>query len=65
MTRTSALYEFGDFALDVGQQRLLRRDTGEAIAAHGKGVRDARLPGGARGARRWTRTCCCARSGRA
>ena len=31
MTRTRALYEFGDFALDVGQQRLLRRDTGEAI----------------------------------
>ena len=31
MTRTSALYEFGDFALDVGQQRLTRRNTGEAI----------------------------------
>src|SRR5450432_2375642 len=31
MSRTSARYEFGDFALDVGQQRLVRRDTGEAI----------------------------------
>src|SRR5882672_1732122 len=36
MTRTRALYEFGDFALDVGQQRLLRRDTGEAIPLVGK-----------------------------
>jgi DNA-binding winged helix-turn-helix (wHTH) protein/TolB-like protein/Tfp pilus assembly protein PilF len=31
MSGTHALYEFGDFALDVGQQRLTRRDTGEAI----------------------------------
>src|SRR4029079_16633672 len=31
MIRTTARYEFGDFALDVGQQRLSRRDTGEAI----------------------------------
>lgn len=31
MIRPSALYEFGDFALDVGQQRLSRRDTGEAL----------------------------------
>ena len=31
MTRTGAHYEFGDFALDVGQQCLLRRDTGQAI----------------------------------
>src|SRR6185369_6047548 len=31
MIRTTARYEFGDFALDVGQQRLTRRDTGEAI----------------------------------
>ncbi len=36
MTRTRALYEFGDFVLDVGQQRLLRRDTGEAIPLVGK-----------------------------
>ena len=36
MTPTRALYEFGDFALDVGQQRLLRRDTGEAIPLAGK-----------------------------
>jgi DNA-binding winged helix-turn-helix (wHTH) protein/TolB-like protein/Tfp pilus assembly protein PilF len=36
MTRIRALYEFGDFALDVGQQRLLRRDTGEAIPLTGK-----------------------------
>ena len=36
MTRTRALYEFGDFTLDVGQQRLLRRDTGEAIPLAGK-----------------------------
>ena len=26
-----AHYEFGDFALDVGQQCLLRRDTGQTI----------------------------------
>lgn len=31
MAHVRARYEFGDFALDVGQQRLLRRDTGEAI----------------------------------
>jgi len=31
MTPTSVLYEFGDFALDVSQQRLTRRDTGEPI----------------------------------
>src|SRR4026209_2531887 len=31
MTRTGAHYEFGDFALDVGQQCLLRRDTGQTI----------------------------------
>jgi DNA-binding winged helix-turn-helix (wHTH) protein/TolB-like protein/Tfp pilus assembly protein PilF len=31
MVPAHARYEFGDFALDVGQQRLLRRDTGEAI----------------------------------
>jgi DNA-binding winged helix-turn-helix (wHTH) protein/TolB-like protein len=30
MTRTGAHYEFGDFALDVGQQCLVRRDTGQA-----------------------------------
>ena len=29
MTRTGAHYEFGDFALDVGQQCLVRRDTGQ------------------------------------
>ena len=29
MPATSAYYEFGDFALDVGQQCLLRRDTGQ------------------------------------
>ncbi len=29
MTPTSAYYEFGDFVLDVGQQCLLRRDTGQ------------------------------------
>src|SRR5689334_10249882 len=31
MTRAGAHYEFGDFLLDVGQQSLLRRDTGQAI----------------------------------
>lgn len=36
MIRTSALYEFGDFALEVGRQRLRRRDTGEAIALTAK-----------------------------
>ncbi|HKE93932.1 MAG TPA: tetratricopeptide repeat protein [Povalibacter sp.] len=29
MTRTGAHYEFGDFALDVGEQCLLRKDTGQ------------------------------------
>jgi DNA-binding winged helix-turn-helix (wHTH) protein/TolB-like protein/Tfp pilus assembly protein PilF len=36
MIRTAARYEFGDFALDVGQQRLSRRDTGEPIPLTGK-----------------------------
>ena len=36
MIRATARYEFGDFALDVGQQRLSRRDTGEAIPLTGK-----------------------------
>ncbi len=36
MTRTRARYEFGDFILDVGQQCLLRSDTGAAIALTGK-----------------------------
>lgn len=36
MIRTSTLYEFGDFALEVGRQRLRRRDTGEAIALTAK-----------------------------
>lgn len=31
MNSTRALYDFGDFALDVGQQRLLRRDSAETI----------------------------------
>jgi DNA-binding winged helix-turn-helix (wHTH) protein/TolB-like protein/Tfp pilus assembly protein PilF len=31
MTEVRVRYEFGDFVLDVGQQRLLRRDTGEVI----------------------------------
>lgn len=31
MTDVRARYEFGDFVLDVGQQRLLRRHSGEAI----------------------------------
>jgi DNA-binding winged helix-turn-helix (wHTH) protein/TolB-like protein/Tfp pilus assembly protein PilF len=31
MTRTGAHYEFGEFALDVGQQCLLRKDTGQTI----------------------------------
>ena len=31
MSRTGAHYEFGDFALDVGEQCLLRRDTGQTI----------------------------------
>src|SRR5258705_8725610 len=36
MTRTYARYEFGDFALEVGQQRLLRLDSGESIPLAGK-----------------------------
>jgi DNA-binding winged helix-turn-helix (wHTH) protein/TolB-like protein len=36
MTRTGAHYEFGDFALDVGQQCLLRRDTGQTTVLTGK-----------------------------
>ena len=36
MVSTTTRYEFGDFALDVGQQRLSRRDTGEAIPLTGK-----------------------------
>src|SRR4030095_16261012 len=31
MTATGTHYEFGDFALDVDQQCLLRRDTGQTI----------------------------------
>jgi DNA-binding winged helix-turn-helix (wHTH) protein/TolB-like protein/Flp pilus assembly protein TadD len=31
MTPARPLYEFGDFSLDVREQRLLRNDTGEAI----------------------------------
>ena len=36
MTRTGAHYEFGDFALDVDQQCLLRRDTGQTTLLTGK-----------------------------
>ncbi|HZF16175.1 MAG TPA: winged helix-turn-helix domain-containing protein [Steroidobacteraceae bacterium] len=36
MTSPYARYEFGDFALEVGQQRLLRLETGEAIPLAGK-----------------------------
>lgn len=36
MTRTGVHYEFGDFALDVGQQCLLRRDTGQTTLLTGK-----------------------------
>ena len=36
MTATPVRYEFGDFALDLAQQRLLRRATGEAISLSGK-----------------------------
>jgi DNA-binding winged helix-turn-helix (wHTH) protein/TolB-like protein/Tfp pilus assembly protein PilF len=36
MTGTPVRYEFGDFALDLAQQRLLRRATGEAIPLTGK-----------------------------
>jgi DNA-binding winged helix-turn-helix (wHTH) protein/TolB-like protein/Tfp pilus assembly protein PilF len=36
MTRTGAHYEFGDFALDIGQQCLVRRDTGQTTLLTGK-----------------------------
>src|ERR1044071_8692793 len=36
MTRTGAHYDFGDFSLDVEQQCLLRRDTGQTILLTGK-----------------------------
>ena len=36
MTGPYARYEFGDFALEVGQQRLLRLDTREVIPLAGK-----------------------------
>ena len=36
MNDPQAIYEFGEFALDVGQQRLLRLDGGEAVALAGK-----------------------------
>jgi DNA-binding winged helix-turn-helix (wHTH) protein/TolB-like protein/Tfp pilus assembly protein PilF len=36
MTPTGAHYEFGDFALDVGQQCLVRRDTGQTTQLTGK-----------------------------
>jgi DNA-binding winged helix-turn-helix (wHTH) protein/TolB-like protein len=36
MTRTGAHYEFGDFALDVGQQCLVRRDTGQTTVLTAK-----------------------------
>jgi len=36
MVSTTARYEFGDFTLDVGQQRLSRRETGETIPLTGK-----------------------------
>ena len=36
MTRSRALYEFGDFALDLDQQVLLRSNTGETIPLTGK-----------------------------
>lgn len=36
MTRSRALYEFGDFALDLGQQVLRRSDDGETIPLTGK-----------------------------
>src|ERR1044072_8659374 len=36
MIRPSSLYEFRDFALDVGQQRLSRRDPGGPIALTAK-----------------------------
>ena len=36
MARTHARYEFGNFALEVGEQRLVRLDTGESIPLAGK-----------------------------
>ena len=36
MARTYARYEFGNFALEVGEQRLVRLDTGEFIPLAGK-----------------------------
>ena len=36
MTRSRALYEFGNFTLDLNQQVLLRTDTGETIPLTGK-----------------------------
>ncbi|HEY6643326.1 winged helix-turn-helix domain-containing protein [Povalibacter sp.] len=36
MTAPRTRYEFGDFVLDVGQQRLLRRESGETIALTSK-----------------------------
>lgn len=36
MSQAHVRYEFGDFILDVAQQRLLRRDTGKAIPIAGK-----------------------------
>src|SRR5580765_8696213 len=36
MTPTYARYEFGDFALEVGQQRLLRLEAGEGVPLSGK-----------------------------
>jgi len=36
MTQSPAHYEFGDFHLDTGQRRLLRRDTGHAVPLTGK-----------------------------
>jgi DNA-binding winged helix-turn-helix (wHTH) protein/TolB-like protein/tetratricopeptide (TPR) repeat protein len=36
MTRPGTRYEFGDFALEVGQQQLLRRDGGASIPLSGK-----------------------------
>lgn len=36
MSQVHTRYEFGDFTLDVSQQRLLRRDTGKVIPITGK-----------------------------
>jgi DNA-binding winged helix-turn-helix (wHTH) protein/TolB-like protein len=36
VTPTCAFYEFGDFVLDVREQRLLHNDTGEALPLTGK-----------------------------